>query len=304
MNRRRNFVLFCVTEENKNQMAVAIHSLSKHYRGCIVVAYAKTVPQNLANLLLNITNVVEYMQFEQEVDEEGLLIKVLQNSYDSDIDRLLFLSSNTVVNAPIDELLKAPLGNCIMAACPEYIYSKGANGHTAYRREDLKYGVKGTVFNHRYYDLGVAVFSMRNLRRSTVQIDTLFDRFWKHKYLIDLGSEEFLNTEFLKLPVLDINRKFNAFGDKFLFNIKQYHKSIRVNYIIKNSVIMNFVVPPWDCEFNRRTLQYPMDAYLKEAMECEKYLDKEFVDKVTYTGEKWKVYLGKLPEVYTKYFRR
>lgn len=306
MSNSTNFVLVCATNENKNQLAVLITTLATHYDGKIVIAYSEFLPENIGRLSLSIENTVEYFEFLQETNEQGLLIKSIQKSYDSNTKKMIYLSSNCIVNKPIDELLSVDMGTCIFSGVPEYIYRANKDWENVYRRADPLFEYKQKQYKSSVINTNLLLINMPMVRRSRISIDDMLGRFFTKKYQESGGIDQFINDENVGYNKLELNPKFCHFGDLFLYEHKEYNKSLRVNQIIKSeSIISCFAyAKPWVSQLlTRRTMQYPLEIYEPAAKMAMKYIEPSFLTLVANNSAKWEKRLGKLPQAITDYFK-
>lgn len=306
MSVSRNVVLVCVDQDNVENCLVLLHSLSKHYHGEILLCYCKTLDNRVLEMSKGFNNKVTMLQFLQRANEDGMVVKALMTAYRSNLSKILYLRSSCVVRSSLSPLFSVESAGYPLLAADDYTYKGQPHWVHAYASEDRGFHHKKDKYLLRYFDAGVVMFCMPGIKNSGLDIKGLFDRFLKKGYAIKLGVGEFLNEEFRHLPVKFLDRDYNSFGDKYLYNSKNYHKSIRTNHRMKTKgVIVNFEdCAPWSdaCEFNRGTIQFPVQCYESEVLELEGELSVEFVANVVSNAKKWRSRLGNLPLKISEYF--
>lgn len=112
------------------------------------------------------------------------------------VDVALYLDADIVVEDKIDDLFLGMEGFCI-AAC------KDEGGVNQSRR-------LGMPVTHEYFNAGVAVFNLAEIRE--IDVDTIYlESFYKNRHMITLQDQDILNISFCgKSKVLDLRWNANA----------------------------------------------------------------------------------------------
>lgn len=192
-----------------------------------------------------------------------------------EIDKILYLDSDTIINSSIKELYETNIDD---------YYVAGVQDNAAY------YLLKkiGMNKNDRYINSGVLLMNLKKWREDNVE-EMIVDFIKKHNGKVNHHDQGIINGV-CKKKILIINPKYNMMPEmiyltvkqsNFLYNVHNYYSQKEIDSAVNEPVVIHYIEKfysrPWKCDCT-----HPLkDKYLNilNSSEFDKELDKNGMNK-------------------------